>query len=208
MQAFHKAFAGSIFSFLLFSLPLHFLSADVEAVPAKNVQTYDELLRAIHEVRQADRPQTESGLVTEHWTIGKLIEDHVREHKMWNDYSAEVNKRLFMDLPISNTTLLYMRQFARTYPEGVPSRHLGWRYYPLVFSVEDPVQREAILDQCEREHCSSPDLRKKLKKNKQKKSKVPAAGAMPQKFNLYRVVRAEDGPEKGKLVLDLGFSNE
>ena len=196
---------GVLVLFLSFSLQNN--PAFAAAPEIKTYKNYSELVRAIRGVPHAPRSRPK-GRIVESWTLGKLIENHVGEYRLWHEYSADVNKRLSKDLPMDWRALALVRQFARAYPDAPPSRNLEWTHYTEVLEVKDPVQREAILDKCEKEKCAAYTLGQELKKIPHKKPVKPLLPVLPQKFYLYPVAKAEHGEPQGRLVLKLGFSNE
>ncbi len=190
-------------------LVMMLLSPAFAAAPEiKTYKNYFELLQAIHEVQQADRPMTKKGLVIEAWTMGKLIENHVTEHKLWSDYSAEINPRLAKDLSTTAHEVAQRRRFARLYPEAIPSYDLSWAHYTEAFDLKDAEQRAALFEQCEKEKCSVTKLREELKKIPRKETNTTHSAMLPQMFHLYPVAKEKQGENKDKLVLQLGFSDD
>src|SRR3989338_9351743 len=104
--------------FLSFLLILQFSSPFFSA--QAEVQTYDELVRAIREVRTASQKRIDQAInqekVREAWETGKLIDTHVLQHKKRADYDKQVIVRLARDLGTSERELRYKLEFARAYP--------------------------------------------------------------------------------------------
>ncbi len=117
-----------IFSLLIFVAPTMLRAetplADTAQVSATQalpeVGTYDQLVAAIRKARAASQARVEQAVqqekVRECWETGKLIDEHVLQHKERADYGAQVLERLSTDLGTSRTELSYMLQFARAYP--------------------------------------------------------------------------------------------
>lgn len=196
-----------LFSSSAFALP------DTPVLP--KVATYSELVQAIREARAASQARLDRAVdrekVREAWEIGKLIDQHVLQHKERADYGKKVIIRLANDLATSETELKYMLQFARTYPIRPPADELSWAHYREILSINEDEKRREVTAQAVRENWSRDQVRaevsrRKISKNRlgQKPEKLTAE---PGKIETYRIVRAQAGPDKGELVIDLGFSN-
>jgi len=193
------------------------------APAAASVTTYEELLTAVRDARAQSVARVEKAVdqekVREAWEIGKLIDTHVLQHKERADYGQQVMKRLAADLGQSETELRYMLQFARTYPIHRPADELSWSQYQALLAVNDPKERETLAAKAVKEKWNRDQTREEVKKVKVGKAKAearaaaepvessPSLKAEPGKPGTYRVVKALSGPETGKVVIDLGFSN-
>ena len=173
------------------------------------VQTYDQLVRAIHDIRQATPSGNQSEKVRQIWTIGKLLELHGLEYRLWGDYDAYLLKRLSQDLNMSLDELRRMRRFARTYPDRVPPQDLDWWHYAALMDIRNPLEREALAARDEKEKWTSDQLQAELKKLREKNQKPPVFTAPPsllEKLNYYRatVTHVLDG-DTFYAAADLGF---
>jgi len=222
---------------LLFAAPSLALAetAGKAAVPgtapaAASVATYEELRQAIMKARAASTARVEAAVdqekVREAWEIGKLIDTHVLQHKERAEYGEKVLQRLSSDLGISHTELKYMLQFYRAYPIGRPADQLSWSQYQALLAVNDSKERDALAEKAVKEKWNRDKTREEVKKVKVGKAKAeegtgsPAESGVPVpleeklltppaigKPGTYKVVKAKAGPEAGKVVVDLGFSN-
>jgi endonuclease YncB( thermonuclease family) len=187
-------------------------------VLATQVGTYDQLVAAIRQAHAASEARVEQAAqqekVREAWEIGKLIDEHVLQHKERADYGKQVILRLSGDLPISDTQLYSMLQFARDYPISPPARKLSWSHYEELLSLNDVKEEDAVAAMAEKENWTRDQVRDEVKKRKAAKSGTPVApvkeaplALKPGKPGTYKMVKAAAGPETGRQVIDLGFSN-
>ena len=189
------------------------------------VQTYSQLIDAVRGARIASRARVQQSvereLVREAWEIGQLIDAHVLQHKERADYGEKVLKRLSDDLGMSHTELKYMLQFYRAYPIRPPADQLSWAHFRELLSVNDSQERQAVAEQAVKEKWTRDKTREEIKKHKalkgtgapgefgatvlfeEKPLPLPTLG----KPGIYKIVTANSGPEAGKVVIDLGFSN-
>ena len=185
---------------------------------ATQVGTYDQLVAAIRQAHAASEARVEQDVrqekVREAWEIGKLIDEHVLQHKERADYGKQVILRLSQDLPISDTELYYLLEFARAYPIFPSTGKLSWAHYRELLSVKDPAERAGLEERAAKENWTENQTRDEIKKSKAAKSGTPVApvkeaplAAKPGKPGTYRIVKAAKGSETGKGVIDLGFSN-
>lgn len=199
----------------LFSLPLASL---LLASPA-SVQTYDELIHAIREVRHQSEARIEQAVqqekVREAWETGKLIDEHVLFHKERADYGKQVIDRLASDLATSDDELYRMLRFYRIYPKVAPAQQLTWSDYKDLLSLSDDQERREVAEKASKENWTRNQIREEVQKRKaargerEREAKPGTAliSAKLGKIGTYRLVKATLGPEIGKLVIDLGFSN-
>jgi endonuclease YncB( thermonuclease family) len=192
---------------LLFFFSSHSTLAESSGLP--EVQTYEQLVRAIRDIQQATHPENKREKVLEAWTIGKLIELHAAEYRLWKDYPAYLFERLSGDLKIGYSTLRHMRNFARFYPDEAPKQDLDWWHYQAIMYLPDPAQREAIAVRDEKEKWTSDKLQAELKKLRPKHQpppKAPASPSLVEKLNHYRatVTSVVDG-DTFEADVDLGF---
>ncbi|MFH1799844.1 MAG: DUF1016 N-terminal domain-containing protein [Candidatus Omnitrophota bacterium] len=190
--------------------------AELPQVTAQ-VQTYDQLVAAIRQARAASQARVEQAAqqekVRECWEIGKLIDEHVLQHKERADYGKQVILRLAADLGMSESELHRMLEFYRAYPIVAAPRELSWAHYRELLSVNDPAERAELEEKAAKENWTQDQTREEIKKRKAAKQGAPAPvqeaplTAQPGKPGTYRMVKAAAGPETGKGVIDLGFSN-
>ncbi len=202
------------FAFLILFHPQDLSATNTSTVPA--VETYKQLVTAIRQVRSESRLRIEQAVeqekVREAWQTGKLIDEHVLQHKDRADYGKQVLVRLAKDLGTSQTELSFMLQFARAYPIDSPANKLSWAHYRELLSFNDSKERDEIAAQAAREGWGRDRVRQEV--YRRQASKRPAEEifsmiltAKPGKLQTYRIVRAQAGKYKGQLVIDLGFSN-
>lgn len=192
---------------LLFFFSSSSVLAQLTELP--EVQTYEQLVDAIRDVRRTTDPEIKREKVREAWTLGKLIELHAGEYQLWKDYPAYLFKRLSGDLNIKWDELRRMRNFARYYPDQAPPQDLDWWHYQAIINVPDPIQREELAARDEQEKWTSDQLQAELKKLREKNliSSVPLLPpALLEKLNYYRatVTHVLDG-DTFYASVDLGF---
>ena len=179
---------------------------------ASNVQTYDDLLHAIRKARAASGQRIvvaiEEEKVREAWETGKLIDEHILQHKERAAYGEQVIVRLAKDLGASETELKYMLQFARTYPIRRPADELSWSHYQALLSLNDPKEREEVTKEAVKQGWSRDRLREEVRRRQARAEPKPKLlEAKPGTLHTYRVVRDFVGENKNELVIDLGFAN-
>ena len=192
---------------LFFFFSSHLALAESGELP--EVQTYDQLVSAIRDVRQSTHPENKREKVLEAWTTGKLIELHAAEYRLWKDYPAYLFKRLSEDLSIKWDELRRMRNFARYYPDQAPPQNLDWWHYQAILNVPDPVLREKLAARDEKEKWTSDQLQAELKTLRPKyqpPSKASGPPSLLEKLNYYRatVTSVVDG-DTFEAEVDLGF---
>lgn len=198
-----------------FCLPLSAFSAS--ATNSVTVTTYDQLLKAIRETRHASEARIEQAVqqekVREAWETGKLIDEHILQHKERADYGKQVIERLATDLDTDKSELYRMLEFARKYPKVGPAQELSWSHYSALLGLDDIEEINELADRAEKEKWNRDQIREEVRKRKaargERESK-PEEKLTPSKLgkpNTYKIVRAQTGPLRGKLVIDLGFSN-
>lgn len=201
--------------FFLFSI---FLNA-LPVFAAPQVQTYDQLIHAIREARAASQQRIETAVrqekVREAWETGKLIDEHVLQHKERADYGERLIVRLAKDLGTNETELRYMLQFARTYSIHRPADELSWSHYQSLLALNDPKEREEVTQRAVREHWNRDQVREEVRRRQAAHGQDSSVGmlreaplhAQPGMLNVYRIIRATTGPFQGELAVDLGFAN-
>ncbi len=183
--------------------------AKVTAVP--KVETYDQLVSAIRQARQASAQKMSQEKVRLAWETGKLIDQHILKNAERADYGKQVILRLAKDLGTSETELKYMLQFARTYPIRPISDELTWSDYRELLSLNDPAKRVELAELARKGKWDINRIRQEIKRINASKSgkNLPSEflESKPGKVGVYRVIKATVGPYAGQLALDLGFSN-
>lgn len=187
------------FLFFFHTLPLAF---------SLEVHTYDQLLHAIRETRQASVQRVEEAVerekVREVWETGKLIDEHILFHKERADYDQEVMTRLSKDLGVSESELYRMLKFARLYPSILAAPpELAWSHIRELMPVEDAEKRKEIAAEAAKKGWSNKELRQEIKKRKLASADeegLELPESKPGKLGVYRVVE-----RNGKNYYDLGF---
>lgn len=204
----------TVFVAFLFLIPVHAFSEPVQPAPVLTiVQTYAQLVAAIREVRAESQKRIEKAIdqekVREAWETGRLIDQHILQHKERADYGGQVLKRLASDLGTSDTELYRMLKFFRQYPIFASTQKLSWSHYREILSLDDAKARKEVEDEAVRQRWSEKQVRAEVRR----RQVGPAAAVkefpavMPGKVYTYRVVKAAVGPYQGQLGVDLGFSN-
>ncbi len=180
------------------------------AATVSNVQTYDQLVKAIRDVQAASQKVMDQEKVRVAWQTGQLIDEHILLHKERANYGENVIVRLAHDLTTSETELRYMIRFYRTYPIPPTSAELAWSRYREIISLDEKKAREEVASEAVRNKWSVRQVRQEVQR-RQSASKNSNAekypSASPGQVYTYRVVKATAGPYLGQLVVDLGFSN-
>lgn len=187
-----------VFFFLIFTLI-------PQGFAAPQVATYEALLHAIRETRAASEARVtvavEQEKVREAWETGKLIDEHILQHKERADYGTRVLSRLSKDLEISQTELSFMLQFARAYPIYSPANKLSWSHYRELLSLDDPREREEVTKEAGEKGWSRNQVREEVRR-RQRRSKAPTElpEVKPGPLDTYQIIRLKD-----HLKIDLGF---
>ncbi len=176
------------------------------------LQTYEELLKAIRSVQAASKKRVEQAIdrekVREAWETGKLIDAHVLQHKERAEFGKQVIDRLAADLGISDTELGLCLQFARAYPIDPPAGRLSWAHYRELLSLNEIETREEVALEAVRRHWSRDRLREEVRR-RQSKVAVKSDRVLivrPGKVYTYRIIKTSAGEYRGQLGVDLGFS--
>lgn len=194
------------------------LMPELKTISQPKVGAYTVLVRRVRETIHLGRRRAEDAVEREKvrtsWEIGKLIHEHILLHKERANYGEQVLKRLSNDLGMSYTEIRYMVEFARTYPIRRPAGELSWGHYQALLRINDDEKRKTMAEEAAEKKWTRQTLRREIGKLKAQDSKAisefPDEGSLaPIKGTLgtYRIIRQETGPWKGRLVIDLGFSN-
>jgi len=175
---------------------------------AAQVQTYDELVKAIRAARQESQQRIEQSKVREAWETGKLIDEHVLLHKERAEYDKQVIPRLAKDLGSSTTELYFMLKFARAYPILSTSKELTWSDYRELLSLKDAAKRTEVSEKAAREKWDTKRIRSEVKRiNQIARTGTESSERLTAKPGILHAYRVVAGLEEGERVLDLGFSN-
>lgn len=195
------------FVFLLSAAPLQ-----AQTTPA--VDTYDQLLQALRQTRQASEARISEFAtqekVREAWEMGRLIDEHILKHKA-ADYDRQVIHKLKKDLGFNDSELYYRLRFARMYSE-LPTYKLSWSHYRALLALKDAEDRKKFSELAVSQNWAKARLIAEIQKY-QAGEKIedalidPVLVAKPGKLYTYRVRKAAHGPLKNQLVLELGFGN-
>ncbi len=180
-----------------------------------SVATYDQLLSAIRETRAASQVRIEQAVdqekVREAWETGKLIDEHILLHKERANYGEQVMKRLSKDLSTNDRELYYMREFYRAYSISLPGAKLSWSHYKALLDVKKTEEREEMKAEAVQNNWTRDQVRAEVRRRNSSSGSperpLEKLAAKQGKPGTYRIVKAEAGPDKGELVIDLGFSN-
>src|SRR3989338_6425596 len=192
---------------VLISFLLIFLAGFQGFSATSQVATYKGLVRAIRETRNASQARIEAVArqekVREAWETGRLIQEHVLQHKERAEYCKQVIIKLAKDLDTSETELKYMVEFAREYPIRPTSGELSWGHYRDLLAVNDPEKRKEVERFAEDNNLAVTELRKEIKRRgltapEELSTKLPEITPGP--LNTYPIIRLKD-----RLKIDLGF---
>ena len=170
------------------------------------VETYEALLQAIHRVTNTveknpalNKQQLQVRTV---WHTGKLIDAHLLRQ---GALPLALITRLSKDLNADTPRLYYSLEFYRAYPEAPPALDLPWGYYQYLLAVNDARERKQLAETALREKWNWDKLRAEVKAAAQNNKEFVFTDT-PGQTGVYRVFRAQRGPYRGRLVLDIGFS--
>lgn len=173
------------------------------------VKTYEQLLRALIEVRVEARFAVEQAIrqakVREAWKTGTLIEEHISENHATVIDGEHVTRRLAKQLGMSYSLLNRMRNFARAYPGAAPETSLSWNDYILLSRVLDIQKREEMAAAAEKENWSYAHLAREVRAWRSQNGAADDSGKLPEiplpKTGIYPWVMID-----GKKYYGLGFS--
>ena len=184
-----------------------------------NVQTYEQLVKTLREIR--DEQPNLGGYrggeenIREAWQMGDLIRAHVRNNREDAKYMHQLLENLTRDLGMKHSDLYYRVEFAKDYPSGRPQGSLTWTHYQMLLGVDDPREREELAKEAAAKTWDALQLREEISKRNRAKREIFETAAkegtlpemLPGPLHVYRIVRVETGPYEGKLAVDLGLSN-
>lgn len=135
--------------------------------------TYDSLLTGIGHLLQQARQQVASTvnttMLTTYWTIGQHIVEYEQQGKERAEYGSDLINRLSRDLTerygrgFSKSNLLYIRKLYTTFPISETVSHLlTWSHYFEILKLDDPLEMNFYIHQCEQEHWSVRELKREM----------------------------------------------
>lgn len=192
--------------FFFFLLPAPHSTFAAPTLP--EVQTYDQLLHAIREVRSASQQRIERTVdqekVREAWETGQLIHIHVLHHQERADYGEQVIIRLAKDLRTNPTELSFCLQFYRAYPIHWPANELSWSHHQAILALNDPKEMKEVAKEAVRRGWNRDQTREEVRRRKNRAgvSEEPESlePIKPGILNTYQIFKQD-----GKLKIDLGF---
>lgn len=111
-----------------------------------------------------------SVLVETYWNVGKYIVEFEQKGDVKAEYGKELLTKLAKDLTLeygkgfSRSNLTYMRKFYLTFPKSETLSHkLSWSHYFELLKIDDELERNFYLKQCEKENWSVRELKRQLK---------------------------------------------
>lgn len=136
--------------------------------------TYPQLLEQIGAALEAGRQQVRraanSGLLMTYWGIGRHIVEYEQAGEDRAIYGAKLLARLSRDLTLqhgkgfSRSNVNYMRLFYKRFPiVQTVSVQLEWGHYCELLSLDDDLERNFYIKQCEIERWSVLELRRQVK---------------------------------------------
>ncbi len=135
---------------------------------------YHALKAQIGELLAEGRRQAEKSvntiLVQTYWRIGRHIVEFEQQGQDRAEYGAALIDRLARDLTLeygkgfSRSNLFKIRQFYLCFPKvQTLSEQLSWSHYSEILKVDDELERNFYLKQCERERWSVRELKRQMK---------------------------------------------
>ncbi|MBN1363188.1 MAG: thermonuclease family protein [Syntrophaceae bacterium] len=189
-------------------------------------QTYEQLLTAVQtEIAQGKgriQDAVEREKVTTYWRLGRLLAEHLLDHKERADYGERLFERLSGDLSINRRILYQTVRFYEAYPILNARSQLGWAHYRALITVKDDSKRASYEIKAKREGWTSRELEGALKRDKvvttlfpqprpaSRTGETPSPQRLPLKRGrpyTYRLIEpAFSGPLGGRVFVDCGFN--
>lgn len=134
---------------------------------------YSDLIRdigiALDEGRRNAISSVNRKMVLTYWRIGKYIVEYEQKGNEVAEYGSVTLKRLSHDLSIrygrgfSWSNLYRMRQLFICYPIfATVSQKLSWSHYVELLKIEDPLERDFYLHECEQENWGVRELKRQM----------------------------------------------
>lgn len=132
---------------------------------------YSELVEHIGNVLQSARGKVAQSvniiLIDTYWQIGKYIVEYEQRGKARAEYGDKLIERLSKDLTLhygkgfGKSNLLYIRKFYSTFSKsGTVSHQLSWSHYYEILKLDDPLEMQFYMHQCEAEGWSVRELKR------------------------------------------------
>ncbi len=119
----------------------------------------EEINSEINQSRATIRDLLKQKTVEAYWRVGKMIHEHVLEHKHRSNYGERLVSRLTDDVGLSKSTLYDCQKFYNTYPIFHTCGKLEWSKIKLLLGVKDVQNRENLAEKAQKEHLTVKDLR-------------------------------------------------
>ncbi|MCB9772232.1 MAG: thermonuclease family protein [Candidatus Omnitrophica bacterium] len=97
--------------------------------------------------------------VNNYWSVGRLINTHLRVHHVSRGEIGVLYQQLSRDLAIHERTLQQCEQFFRYFPKNTLRKGISWSHYRFLLSVSDEQKRLAWLDRILKENISADMMR-------------------------------------------------
>ncbi len=146
---------------------------EITSAQANRVSTdgYSELLGHISNVLQSARGKVAQSvntiLLDTYWQIGKYIVEYEQQGKARAEYGDKLIERLSKDLTrqygkgFGRSNLLYIRKFYFTFQKsGTVSHQLSWSHYYEILKLDNPLEMQFYMHQCEAEGWSVRELKR------------------------------------------------
>ena len=135
---------------------------------------YKKLLADIGTALKAGRIQAANAvnrtMVETYWNIGRYIVDFEQNGHEKAEYGSETLKRLSRDLTVrygngfSWSNVYRMRQLYNAFPIfATLSQKLSWSHYVELLKIDDPMERNFYLRECEQESWGVRELQRQMK---------------------------------------------
>lgn len=136
--------------------------------------SYCNLLTDIGQLLQQARQQVASAvnttMLTTYWTIGQYIVEFEQQGNERAEYGSDLINRLSRDLTerygkgFSKSNLLYIRKLYTAFPISETVSHLlTWSHYFEILKLDDSLEMNFYIRQCEQEHWSVRELKREIK---------------------------------------------
>lgn len=136
--------------------------------------SYRNLLTDIGKILQQARQQVahavNTTMLTTYWTIGQYIVEFEQQGNERAEYGSDLINRLSRDLTerygkgFSKSNLLYIRKLYIAFPISETVSHLlTWSHYFEILKLDDPLEMNFYIRQCEQEHWSVRELKREMK---------------------------------------------
>jgi endonuclease YncB( thermonuclease family) len=186
------------------------------------LKTYPQLRKQVEVTLLLGQRKIESAKVETYWKTGKIIQQHIINHKDDAEYGSQVVIKLAKDLEISETLLYRCLKFVQKYPHlqkvaGAPL--FSWTHYCSLITIADDKQRISLEKTAGRNAWSSEELASRIKavrpsaeilrpsaeiSTAEKKPLIPLRGQL---YTYKLTTRKTLGGEENDsgLLVDLGF---